>query len=166
MRFTAASLAMLAAVLLPVSSSGAARVPSPGAAPRLIPVALSPATEIGMTFDAMRFDGAWTVVVFCPASESAPASAVRFMAGVRNGVLHGERGNPGTRGSMTLEGTIQPDGLAHLHASGMTNDSDEVLGVSPRDRSFVYEVSARFQGSRGLGARVDGRRCHLNFTRQ
>jgi hypothetical protein len=166
MRFTTASLAMLAAVLLPMSSSAAMKMPSSGGEPRLIPVALSPTTEVTMTFDALRFDGAWNVVVFCPASESAPASALRFMAGVRNGVLHGERGSSGSRGSMTLEGTIQPDGLAHLQASGITNDADEVLGVSPRDRSFVYEVAARFQGERGLGARIDGRVCHLNFTRQ
>ena len=67
---------------------------------------------------------------------------------------------------MTLDGTIQPDGLARLHASGITNDADETLGVSPRDSSYVYEVAARFQGSHGLGTRVEGRTCHLTFTRQ
>jgi hypothetical protein len=119
-----------------------------------------------MTFDAWRFDGSWTVVVFCPQSGGAPASAVRFVAGVNDGVLHGERGNAGSRGAMTLDGTIQPDGVARLRASGITNDADEVLGVTPRDTSYVYQVAARFEGSRGLGARIEGRICHLNFTRQ
>ncbi len=166
MRFTTASIAMLAAIILPALSSLAMNAPRPSAQTRVIPVALAPTTDITLTTDAWRFDGSWTVVVFCPAADTAPASAVRFIAAVRDGVLHGERGDGGSRGSMTLEGTIQPDGLAHLQASGMTNDADEVLGVAPRERSFVYEISARFQGSRGLGARIDGRVCHLTFTRQ
>jgi hypothetical protein len=119
-----------------------------------------------MTFDAWRFDGSWNVVVFCPQAEGAAASAFRFMAGVKEGVLHGARGDGGNRGSMTLNGKIQPDGSARLSASGITNDADEVLGVTPRDTSYVYQVAARFEGSHGLGARIEGRVCHLNFTRQ
>jgi len=166
MRFKTASLAMLAAALLPISSPFAMRTPSVDARAPVIAIALSPTTEVTMTFDAWRFDGSWNVVVFCPQSDGAPASAIRFMAGVKDGVLHGERGNGGSRGSMTLDGTIQPDGTARLRASGITNDGDEVLGVTPRDASFVYEVAARFVGPRGLGARIEGRVCHLNFTRQ
>jgi hypothetical protein len=132
----------------------------------MIAIALSPTTEVTMTFDAWRFDGSWNVVVFCPQIDDAPSSAFRFMAGVRDGVLHGERGDGGSRGAMTLDGTIQPDGTARLRASGITSDADEVLGVTPRDSSYVYQVAARFEGSHGLGARVGGRICHLNFTRQ
>jgi hypothetical protein len=166
MRFKTASLAMLVAALLPISSPFAMRIAGVDGHAPVIPIALSPTTEVTMTFDAWRFDGSWTVVVFCPQSDGAPASAFRFMAGVKDGVLHGERGNGSSRGSMTLDGTIQPDGVARLRASGITNDGDEVLGVTPRDTSYVYEVAARFEGSRGLGARVEGRLCHLNFTRQ
>ncbi len=166
MRFCTVSIAMLAATVLPVSVSSAMTAPSSGAHARVIPVALSPVANAAITTDAWRFDGSWNVVVFCPASDSTPASAFRFMAGVKDGMLHGERGTAGSRGSMVLDGTIQPDGLARLRASGITNDADEVLGVSPRDSSFIYEVAARFEGAHGLGARIDGRVCHLNFTRQ
>jgi hypothetical protein len=166
MRFKTASIAMLAAVLLPASSPFAMRTPGVDAHSLALPVALSPTTEVTMTFDALRFDGSWNVVVFCPQSSDAPASAFRFLAGVKDGVLHGQRGDGGSRGSMTLEGTIQPDGIARLRASGITSDADEVLGVTPRDSAFVYEVAARFVGTHGLGARVEGRVCHLNFTRQ
>ena len=157
---------MLAAFLLPFSTAAAMRAPSLVTHTRAIPVALSPATDVTMTSSAWGFDGRWNVVVFCPASSSDPASAFRCMAAVTDGGLHGERGSAGSRGSMTLDGTIQPDGLARLRASGITNDADEVLGVSPRDSSFVYEIAARFQGSHGLGARLEGRICHLTFTRQ
>ena len=165
MRFSA-SIAMLAAIFLPASPSFAIKTPGVAVAPRLLPIALSPTTDVTMTFDAWRFDGAWNVVVFCPQAGDAPASALRFIASVRGGMLHGERGSAGTNGSMSLDGTIQPDGLARLHASGVTNDADEVLGVSPRDSAFVYEVAARFEDSHGLGTRVEGRTCHLTFTRQ
>ncbi len=165
MRFATASIAMLAAVLLPVSSTGAMRAPSTGASARVVPIALSPATDVTARTDAWRFDGSWNVVVFCPASDDAPASAFRFMAGVKDGVLHGERAGGGNRGSMILDGTIQPDGLARLDASGMVNDPDEALGQAPRETTYAYHVAARFEGSHGLGARIEGRVCHLNFTR-
>jgi hypothetical protein len=165
MRFTAASIAMLAAVWLPASSF-AMKAPELAAHAPAIPVALSPTTDVTLALNPWRFDGDWNVVVFCPASESDPASAFRFMAGVKEAVLHGERGSAGTRGSMTLDGTIQPDGLARLRASGITNDADEVLGVTPRDTSYIYEVAAHFEGTHGLGARIEGRTCHLTFTRQ
>jgi hypothetical protein len=130
-----------------------------------VPIALSPATDVTMTTDAWHFDGSWNVVVFCPASEDAPASAFRFVAGVKDGVLHGERGSAGERGSMILDGTIEPGGLARFDARGIGNDADEVLGQAPRETPYAYHVAARFEGSHGLGARIEGRVCHLNFTR-
>ena len=165
MRFWTASIVMLVAVLLPVSSSSAMRAPSTDANPSLHPATLSPSTAVTMSTDALRFDGSWNVVVFCPASDDTPASAFRFMAGVKDGVLHGERAGSGNRGSMVLDGTIQPDGLARLDASGIVNDADEALGQAPRETPYAYHVAARFEGSHGLGARIEGRVCHLNFTR-
>ena len=73
MRFKTASIAMLAAVLLPASSPFAMRTPGVDAHALALPVALSPTTEVTMTFDAWRFDGSWTVVVFCPQRDGAPA---------------------------------------------------------------------------------------------
>src|SRR5690242_11514345 len=166
MRFATASIAMLAAILLPTSSTVAMRAPSPVASSRVVPIALSPATDVTASTNTWRFDGSWNVVVFCPASDDAPASAFRFMAGVKDGVLHGERAGAGNRGSMALDGTIQPDGLARLDASGTQNDADEALGQAPRETSYAYRVAARFEGSHGLGARIEGRICHLNFTRE
>ena len=167
MRFWTASIAMLAAaVVLSASTSFAMNAPGSDAHTRVIPIALSPATDVTLAVDPWRFDGSWNVVVFCPASDKAPASAFRFLAGVKDGVLHGERGAGGNRGSMILDGTIQPDGRARLDAIGVSNDADEVLGQAPSEMPYAYHVAARFEGSHGLGARVEGRLCHLNFTRQ
>lgn len=165
MRHSRALIAILAAAFLPNASS-ALQTRSPAAHARLIPAALSPSTEAFMSFDAWRFDGSWYVVVFCPEADGAFASAYRFTAEVKDGVLHGERGNPGTAGWMTLDGTIQPDGSARLTASGITNDGDEVLGIAPTASEYAYPVAARFEGSHGLGSRIEGRYCNLHFTRQ
>ncbi|GEM_PF-3315707 len=160
MGLTTAFLAMLAASLVP------AVAPGPHGEARIVPAALSPTTDIIVTFDFWRFDGSWNVVVFCPESDGAPASAFRFMARVKDGVLHGERGSAGARGWMILDGAIQPDGTARLDASGITNDADELRGVTPADTSYAYRVQARFEGSHGIGGRMEGRSCTLHFTRQ
>ena len=166
MRIQTASIAMLATIVVSPSISSAMKSPSAGPHARFLPVALSPTTDVTMTFDAWRFDGSWNVVVFCPASEDAPASAFRFMAGVKDGQLHGERGSAGSRGSMILDGTIQPDGTARLSASGVSSDAEDPRGLASQEAPYAYHVAARFQGSRGLGARIEGRVCHLSFTRQ
>jgi hypothetical protein len=166
MRHTTALIAILASILLPASSPSAIETRGTSSHARIIPIALSPNTEVLMTFDSWRFDGSWTVVVFCPESVGAPASAYRFTADVKDGVLHGERGAAGSRGWMTLDGAIQPDGIATLDASGITNDTDELRGLVAAQTSYAYRVAARFEGSHGLGSRTEGRLCHLNFTKQ
>jgi len=69
-------------------------------------------------------------------------------------------------GSMILDGTIQPDGTARLSASGVSSDAEDPRGLASQEAPYAYHVAARFQGSRGLGARIEGRVCHLSFTRQ
>ena len=166
MRHTTALIAILASILLPASSRSAIETRGMSTHARIVPVALSPNTDIFVTFDSWRFDGSWTVVVFCPESKGAPASAYRFTVGVKDGVLHGERGIAGSRGWMTLDGAIQPDGAATLNASGITNDTDELRGLIAAETSYAYRVAARFEGSHGLGGWIDGRLCTLKFTRQ
>jgi hypothetical protein len=166
MRQATALIAILLSTLFTHASASATETRSPDAHARVVPVALSPTTQIFTTLDTWRFDGRWTVVVFCPEAAGAHAYAYRMLAQIKDGVLHGERGNPGTGGWMTLDGAIQPDGSARLAASGITNDADEVLGIAPTEKQYAYEVAARFEGSHGLGDGIQGRLCNLHFTRQ
>jgi hypothetical protein len=166
MRHSTALIAILASMLLSGAASSAMETRSPGTQARVIPVALSPSTEILTAVDSWRFDGSWYVVLFCPEAAGVHAYAYRFTAAVKDGVLHAERGKPGTGGWMTLDGAIQPDGHARLTASGVTNDADEVLGIAPTEKQYAYEVAARFEGSHGLGGGIEGRLCNLHFTRQ
>lgn len=166
MRRSAALIAILASALLPRTASAVLDQWVPPTPTLLMLAAHSPSAQVVMSFDAWRFDGSWYVVVFCPEAASAYASAYRFAAEVKDGVLHGERGSPGTGGWMTLDGAIQPDGSAKLYASGITNDADEVLGIAATETPYAYQVTARFEGAHGLGSRIEGRYCNLHFTRQ
>jgi len=166
MRHTTALIATLASILLPASSPSAIETRGLETHARILPIALSPTTDVFMTFDTWRFDGSWNVVVFCPEADGAPASAYRFAARIKDGVLHGERGSAGSHGWMTLDGTIQPDGAARFNASGITNDADEVRGLAPVETEYAYPALARFEGTHGLGGRIEGRVCTLNFTKQ
>jgi hypothetical protein len=166
MRHSTALIAILASMLLPGAASSAIETRSPGTQARVIPAALSPSTDILTAVDGWRFDGSWYVVLFCPEAAGVHAYAYRFTAAVKDGVLHAERGKPGAGGLITLDGAIQPDGKALLSASGITNDGDEVLGIAPTEKAYAYEVAARFEGSHGLGAGIEGRLCNLHFTRQ
>lgn len=166
MRYAAALIAILASALLPRSASAVLDQWVPPTPTLLMLAAHSPATQIVTAAADWRFDGNWYVVVFCPETTGAHAYAYRMMAAVKDGVLHGERGEPGTGGWMTIDGAIQPDGSARLSASGITNDADEVLGIVPPEKRYAYVVAARFQGPHGLGSEVEGRACNLHFTRQ
>lgn len=165
MRHRTALVAMLASVLLPASASAIETRIAEARAP-LLPIALSSTTETFATLDTWRFDGSWYVVLFCPETESAYAYAYRFTAQVKDGVLHAERGQPGAGGWMQLDGAIQPDGSARLNANGITNDADDLRGITAQERSYAYEVAARFEGSHGLGGGIERRLCNLHFTRQ
>jgi hypothetical protein len=166
MRHSAALIAILASALLPRSASAVLDQWVPPTPTLFMLAAHSPATQIFSTANDWRFDGSWYVVVFCPEAAGAHAYAYRMTAAVKDGMLHGERGEPGTGGWMALDGAIQPDGSARLTASGITSDADEVLGIAPSEKRYVYVVAARFQGPHGLGSEVEGRACNLHFTRR
>jgi len=166
MQRSTALIAMLASILLPAASSSAIETHSMSTHAPIIPVALSPATDVQMILDTVRFDGRWAVVLFCPASDAgAVAYAYRFTAEVTGGVLHGQRGSPDTGGWMTLDGAIQPDGTASLDATGL-NEPDGALARPVMLTKYAYHAMGRFRGAHGIAARIEGRICNLHFTRQ
>ncbi|MBV9858809.1 MAG: hypothetical protein JO038_01710 [Alphaproteobacteria bacterium] len=113
------------------------------------------------------FDGRWLVVLACPPStDGALPFTWRFYADVRGGVLHGEYGTVGQPASMSLDGRIQPDGLAQLVAQGLTGVSAYNVNQAARGIPFRNDVPARFDTNRGAGNWVYRRTCEFSFTRQ
>jgi hypothetical protein len=89
----------------------------------LLPIVLL----IGAANALETFDGAWRVVISCPAhtDDAAGARGYRygFPAQVKDGVLHAQRKAEDAPGSLRIDGPIQPDGNADLIAKSLTGIS-------------------------------------------
>ena len=131
------------------------------------PKTVSPAAEESLTLEAGRFDGTWDVTLVCPTHTDGGLGYIyQFVTGVQDGVLHGQHGSEGSPGSLTLKGKIQPDGSASLDARGHTADPSYSVGRAPRSTAYSYHITARFEGSRGTGSRVEARICNLSFVKR
>lgn len=115
------------------------------------------------------FDGKWRGVITCaPHAEDGGARGYSygFPVQVKNGVLHAERKAEDAPGSLRIDGPIQPDGTAELIAKGLTGHPDNAVGHHAPATPYTYRIKARFEGSRGVGTRLDARKCDFTFTKQ
>ncbi len=113
------------------------------------------------------FDGTWLVIITCAAAQDGAAGyTLRFAAGVKGGLLHGETGVRGQAASLSLDGQIQPDGTALLSARGMTGNPDYTVGRLAPATPYSYRLQSRFDGTHGTGARLEVRRCDAVFSKQ
>ena len=111
------------------------------------------------------FDGVWNVSIVCTRNaEGAQAFTREFVAQVKGGFLRGEQGTEGNPNWLRLQGPLQPDGSATLHAQGITGDT-RYSGVA-MGLPFKYSVAARFEGAHGTGRRLQQRNCDLTFVKQ
>src|SRR5579862_1538329 len=116
--------------------------------------------------DAAGFDGTWSVVALCPATGGGTSNyTLQFTAQVTAGVLHGVYAGDGKTSSLTLDGSIQPDGTAKFTAKGRTGDSSFSQNNAKPGTPYGYDVTATFKGNRGSGTRVGGRVCNYTFVR-
>ena len=113
-----------------------------------------------------RYDGVWDTIVSCANSSGALGYSFEFLSTVKQGVLHGEKGKPGEPGWLKLDGTIGPDGVADLYASGLVGAAPYAVGQRPAGSAYGYHIDARFSGTSGSGHRVEGRPCTVSFTRK
>ena len=76
-----------------------------------------------------------------------------------------EQSGPGTPGSLTLSGNIQPDGKATIDASGTVGDPSNTANRLRTGTPYAYKVDALFDGTRGVGNRIELRPCTLTFVK-
>jgi hypothetical protein len=116
--------------------------------------------------EAANFDGNWGVTLVCPKSaDGALPFTFVFTADVKDSVLHGDYGTPGSPGWMALDGSIKPNGDAIMKAHGLTGHSAYNLHDTARGVPYMHPVTAQFDGSHGTGTWVAPRTCNFTFTK-
>src|SRR5580658_9266713 len=80
--------------------------------------------------NATTFDGTWSVTMSArdhqnPNGTMSLAYAWHFSMRVKNGILHGERGNRGMGDFYEINGTIAADDTATIRANGITGKGTE-----------------------------------------
>jgi hypothetical protein len=118
-----------------------------------------------------QFDGTWTSNMACDASEHMPAYKWTFISTIANSVFHGQHGEEGGPGYMVIDGTINPDGSAKLHAKGTVQAGKAGIVTQLKGNKYDYYVEAKFTvdsgtGKRDEGAGILGRPCSFQFTKQ
>ena len=116
--------------------------------------------------DTKRFDGTWDTTVSCSNTEGASGYSYQFPSTVKDGVLHGEKGEKGKPGRFELDGKILPDGTMKLYAKGLVGAQEVAVGHRPRGSAFGYHVEGKFSEKEGNGKRVEGRPCEVEFAKK
>jgi hypothetical protein len=118
-----------------------------------------------------HFDGNWTTSMACDASEHMPAYKWTFPAAIKDGNFHGQHGEEGGPGYMVIDGPVNADGSAKLHAKGTVQAGKAGIVTQLKGNKYDYYVEAKFTdttgtGKRDEGAGILGRPCSFQFTKQ
>ena len=120
----------------------------------------------GAQDDSKRFDGTWDTTVSCSNTEGALGYSYQFPSTVKDGVLHGEKGDKGKPGRLEIDGKILPDGTMKLYAKGLVGAQEVAVGHRPRGSAFGYHIEGKFSEKEGNGKRVEGRPCEVEFAKK
>jgi hypothetical protein len=112
-----------------------------------------------------NFDGTWSVYLACQSVGAAQGYTYRFLAQVKNSILHGEYGTAGSPAWLAIDGPIGPDGHATLRATGLVGNPATAAGQLKSGSSYSYTIEASFDATQGSGKRLEVRPCTFNFTK-
>lgn len=118
-----------------------------------------------------QFDGTWTTTMACEASTHMPAYQWTFVSTITNSSFHGQHGEEGGPGYLIIDGPINPDGSAKLHAKGTVQAGKAGIVTQLKGNKYDYNIEAKFAGNSGTGKRDEGagilgRPCTFAFTKQ
>jgi hypothetical protein len=126
---------------------------------------------LGAQAPRAHFDGTWTTTMVCEASTHMPAYKWTFVSTIANSSFHGQHGEEGGPGYLVIDGPINSDGSAKLHAKGTVQPGKAGVVTELKGNKYDYNIEARFTetsgtGTRDVGAGILGRPCTFQFTRQ
>jgi hypothetical protein len=118
-----------------------------------------------------HFDGTWTTSMSCDASTHMPAYTWTFVSTIANGAFHGQHGEEGGPGYLVIDGPVNADGSAKLHAKGKVSAGKAGLVTELKGNKYDYYIDATFSDASGTGKREEGagilgRPCSFQFTKQ
>ena len=118
-----------------------------------------------------HFDGSWTTKMACDASEHMPAYSWTFVSTISNSAFHGQHGEEGGPGYLVVDGPINTDGSAKLHAKGKVQSGKAGIVTQLKGNKYDYYIEAKFTdttgaGKRDAGAGILGRPCTFEFTKE
>lgn len=136
--------------------------------PALVAGLLLASTAFAADRPSPKFDGDWNVTLTCVNDEKSGARGYKFffIAEVKEGMLLGKYGNEGEPGSLNLSGPIAEDGSALLQARGITGNPENSSKGEARGTPYSWPLKAQFDGEKGTGQRVKGRRCEAEFYKR
>jgi hypothetical protein len=123
-----------------------------------------------------KFDGNWLVTLDAAAYKNPDGSTARpftrrFLATVKNGVLHGQTGFRGRPNFYELNGKIEANGSANLRADLITGPKE--YNFTPGSKAppgtgtpYSYSVVARFDDRHGTGYSNDQRSRTFTFGKE
>ncbi len=118
-----------------------------------------------------QFDGTWTTNMACDASAHMPAYKWTFVSTVAHNNFHGQHGEEHGPGYLVIDGPINPDGSAKLHAKGTVQAGKAGIVTEMKGNKYDFYIEAKFTdtsgtGKRDEGAGILGRPCTFDFTKQ
>ncbi|HTB95773.1 MAG TPA: hypothetical protein VK716_02095 [Terracidiphilus sp.] len=138
---------------------------------KLICLLVTFAPMLSAQSSASHFDGTWTTAMSCEASLHMPAFQWTFPSTIANGAFHGQHGEEHGPGYLVIDGPINTDGTAKLHAKGTVQAGKAGIVTELKGNKYDYYIEAKFTdttgtGTRDKGAGILGRPCDFHFTKQ
>jgi hypothetical protein len=100
-----------------------------------------------------------------------PAYKWTFLSTIASGSFHDQHGEQGGPGYLVIDGPINPDGSANLHAKGTVQAGKAGIATQLKGNKYDCYIDAKFTdmtgtGKRDEGAGILGRPCTFDFTKQ
>jgi hypothetical protein len=119
----------------------------------------------------LHLDGTWTTTMACDASVHMAAYQWTFVSTIANGNFHGQHGTEGGPGYLVIDGPVNNNGSAKLHAKGTVQPGKAGVVTELKGNKYDYYIEAKFtetagSGTRDKGAGILGRPCDFQFTKR
>jgi hypothetical protein len=100
-----------------------------------------------------------------------PAYQWTIQSTIDHGFFHGQHGEEHGPGYLVIDGPINNDGSAKLHAKGTVQAGKAGLVTQLKGNKYDYNIEAKFTenagtGTRDKGAGILGRPCDFRFTKR